>query len=609
MTHFHVSLDGHQAHRVAVRMTFDVAGPGPIEVAMPVWTPGSYLVREYARHVLDLSAADADGHDLGAIKTAKNSWRVDARSAGTVVVDYTLYANELSVRTNHVDSDHAFLAPAGTFLFVRGREDDAAKITVDTPDGWEVFTGLPRDGDGWTASDLDILMDSPLEIGPHRVVSFETRGVPHRLVVAGEPLGVDLEQLGADTALITAEVAAIFDHMPFDDYTFILYLTDGAGGGLEHLNSSVNYTSRWRLTGEKGWHSLLSLFAHEYFHSWNVKRFRPESLGPFDYETENYTTDLWVAEGITSYYDTLVPTRIRFTKGISAYLGEIAKGFRDLDDRPGAARTSLARSSWDTWIKQYRPDENSFNHSVSYYSKGAMVSMMLDLRIRRLTDGERTLAHALRLGWERYTAAGVGYPDGALRTLATETAGADLSDFFDDYVDGTAPLDPHDDLAWVGLQLAITPSKTSRKLAEDADGFKLAPSLGLSTADSNGLCRVSRVVEGKVAFVAGINVDDLILAVDEMRVNASNLSDRLDLALHDGEARVITLTIFRGQSLRTITLTPALEPLQDWKVKPLADTTPAQQAAFQEWTGWDLPGTKPAEDAHSPENGEASAES
>ncbi|MHC4844981.1 MAG: M61 family metallopeptidase, partial [Planctomycetota bacterium] len=391
---------------------------------------------------------------------------------------------------------------------------------------------------------------------------------------------------------IVAEVSSIFGQIPFDDYTFIIPLVDNGGGGLEHKNSSVSMTSRWNLGKKKSYRGFMSLLAHEFFHAWNVKRFRPATLGPFDYDVENYTTDLWVAEGVTSYYDDLSTLRAGFADKVTEYLSDRAGAFKSIAEQPGAKRSSLARASHDAWIKGYRPDENSKNHTVSYYGKGALVGLMLDLRIRRVSDGEHTLADALRLGWERYTAKGVGYPDGALRELCSEVAGTDLADFFDAYVDGTADLDPNPDLAWVGLELAITPAKSDRELAEDDEGFLLEPDLGISTSDSSGLCKITGVLEDGAAFRAGLNVNDLILAVNGMRVKSSTLQDRLDRA----RGEPVEISYFRGQALRSMRVEPDMQRLETWKLEASDEATDRQREAFKAWTNWDYPVAEKAAD-------------
>lgn len=601
MIHYHVRLPERQAHRVHVEMTLPAAGGEPLEIALPVWSPGSYLVREYARHVVELAAHDGAGRSLRAEKLDKNTWRLFPDGAEQVVVAYELYANERSVRTNEVNSDHAFLQPPATFFRHGPLEDRPHRVTVEAPDGWGVFTSLAARDGGWQAADYDELADSPLEIGPHEVVSFSVRDVPHRMVLAGDH-DLDVDQLREDVTRLCEEVATVFDLMPFPDYTFLFLILDEGGGGLEHRNSSVCMTSRWGLARKGRYRRFLSLVAHEYFHAWNVKRFRPEALGPFDYDTENYTTDLWVAEGITSYLDDLMTLRAGFADSVDDYLGARANAWRTEAERFGARRMSLARSSLDAWIKLYRPDENSENTTVSYYSKGALVALQLDLRIRRLTGGERRLHDALRLGWERFTARGVGFPAGEVERLAAEVAGADLSDFFADTVHGTAPLEPNEDLAWVGLELIVEPGSTGqRDLPSDDDGNALEPTLGLTTRSRNGLVTVDRVTEDGPAFRAGLNHDDVLLALNDLKVTPDTLRDRLDRCGGDP----IEVTFWRGQRLRRVTVEPRLEPVLAWSLKPVAEPSPEQARAFEDWTGWPHP--KAPEPAPEPSEEEQAA--
>ncbi len=583
---FDVSLHERQAQRVHIAMTLSDRPGDFVDVSMPVWTPGSYLVREYARHVLDLTATNGRGETLTVEKMTKNTWRVHHGGAATVTIDYTLYCNERSVRTNHVDSSHAFLAPAATFLFLRDHLDAEYRVSVQRPGGWRVFTGMPHDeaNDEFVADHYDTLVDCPLEIGPHEPLTFEHEGVSHHIVMAGA-VTIDEDQLVEDFKAIVAEVSSIFGFLPFDEYWFLNIVVDAGGGGLEHKNSSVNMISRWRLADKKGYRGFLSLIAHEYFHAWNVKRFRPASLGPFDYDRENYTRDLWVAEGITSYVDDRTVVRAGFADDVKGYLSDRAQGFRTLAEQPGARRMSLTRSSHDAWIKHYRPDENQRNSAISYYSKGALVALMLDLRIRRLTMGEKTLHDALRLGWEAYTAKGEGFPDGSMKTFVERTTDMPFDDFFDDYIDGTTPLEPNPDLAWVGLQLTVKPEKTDRPLTKDADGFPLAPTLGVTVEGSNGLARVRSVTEGGAAYFAGINVDDVLLAIRDVRITPSTLQERLDMAGH----QPLELTYYRGESLLTTTIKPQTERLAKWVIASVDEPTEQQLEAFEDWLNWPHP--------------------
>ena len=590
MIRYQLSFPDRQAHRVDVRLEVDTDGAATVDVSMPVWTPGSYLVREFAKNVLDLTAEAPDGGALAVQKVDKNTWRVSTGGAERVAVTYTLHANERSVRTNHVDEGHAFLSPAATFLRVDGREAAPHRIEFELPEGWGAFSGLEERDGGFTARDYDLLVDSPFELGPHEVLEFEHDGVPHYLVLAGEN-DLDREKFVEDVRTIVAEVASVFGTMPFERYTFLLLLVDQGGGGLEHLDSSVCMGSRWGLHDPKRYRGFLSLIAHEYFHAWNVKRFRPVALGPFDYDRENYTPDLWVCEGVTSYYDDLCTLRAGFYDKPAKYLSERADAWRKEAERPGSQRMSLAQSSHDAWIKLYRPDDNSTNSSISYYSKGALVALQLDLRIRRLTGGRSTLATALRIGWEQTAAKGEGFPERGMEAFASEAAGEDLTSWFDGVVRGTDPLAPNDDLRWVGMELKVVPKKNPRDLPQDAQGFPLEPSLGITTRSQDGFVRVDNVLEGGAAWHAGLQHDDLVVAVDDLRVSTSTLGHRLERAA----GGPVELVFLRDQTLHRLTVQPDQRRLEDWKLAPLEEVTDEQAAAYEEWTGFPHP-SRPQED-------------
>lgn len=594
MIEYLVRMPAHAAHRVQVRMTVQrPAGvAGPLALALPVWTPGSYLVREYARHVLDLSAAGPDGAPLPVSKRDKNTWEVDAGAARAVTVDIQFYANERSVRTNHVDADHAFLAPAATFPFVRALDGRPLavehRVRVEAPAGWRTWVELPQRDGAFVAADYDQLVDSPIECGPHRALSFEHAGVPFRVVLAGHG-ALDEARLLDGVRRVVAETTQVFGSLPCRSYLFLFTLVDAGAGGLEHKDSSVCMVSRWAFGKKAEERDFLGLVAHEFFHVWNIKRLRPAALGPFDYDRENYTRDLWVAEGITSYVDDLVLLRAGLYDKPADWLDQRAAAFRAHAELPAARRMSLARASHDAWIKHYRPDENSRNAAVSYYEKGALVALLLDLLLRRLTGGRRALEDVLRLAWERWAARDAGYPEGEIERLASEVAGRDLSAWFDAHVRGTAPLEPGEELAAVGLALRRLPAKTERNLPRDAQGFALEPWTGLVTAADGPLCKVTAVLEGSPAFAAGLNVDDVLLAVAGQRVAQDTLQDRLDRA----GCGPLEVTLWRGQALRTLTLVPEPRRLEDWKLLPVEAPSDAQRAAFKAWTKQELPAPAP----------------
>jgi predicted metalloprotease with PDZ domain len=369
--------------------------PDQAELKMPVWTPGSYLVREYARHVQDFAVKDASGKALGWRKINKNTWQVDSKGVGEVVATYRVYSNELTVRTNELNDEHGFWNNGALLMFPKGQLAVASTVKVNPFGNWKVATGLPKvagQTNAFRAPNFDVLYDSPFEVSNFNEISFDVQGKSHRYILSGDG-NYDLKVLARDTAKIIEEAYKIFGELPYEDYTFIVNLR--GGGGLEHLNSTALQWNRFGFKPAARYRGFLSLVAHEYFHAWNVKRIRPDALGPFDYENENYTKLLWVAEGATSYYESVLLRRAGLESD-SAILNSKANAITDLQNRPGRFETSLEEASMDAWIKYYRQDENSANNQISYYDKGDIVNMMLDLTIRASTNGAKSLDDVMK---------------------------------------------------------------------------------------------------------------------------------------------------------------------------------------------------------------------
>ena len=385
-----------QTHYVDVEATIPTDGRPEVELMMAVWTPGSYMVREFSRNVESVSAATSEGELLRIAKTSKNRWTVETRGLPRVTIRYRVYSREMSVRTNFVDEGFAILNGAPTFLTLVGGERRPHDVRVVLPPQWRAAVSpLPQQGDVYRAPDFDTLVDSPIYAGNAPVYRFEVGGRPHFLVNEGEGTVWDGPRSAADVERIAREQAAFWGVVPYERYVFFNLITE-AGGGLEHRDSTVLMTSRWKSRTREGYRDWLALVSHELFHAWNVKRLRPAELGPFDYEREVYTRNLWFVEGVTSYYDDLLVHRA----GLSSR-DELPEGpeqaDRTLQTTPGRLVQPLEDSSFDAWIKYYRRDENSVNTGISYYTKGSVVALLLDARIRRATGGKRSLDDVLRL--------------------------------------------------------------------------------------------------------------------------------------------------------------------------------------------------------------------
>jgi predicted metalloprotease with PDZ domain len=416
--HYRLAVPDPESHLVSVELVIEDAAPlgERIALEMAAWCPGSYLIRDYARFVRDLEVtgdgpavsgeaapAKSGGGRLAVVQRDKRTFEVAPGGARRLVVSYQVYGHELSVRTNHIDATHALLHGPAVYLFPTGARAWPCRVEVEPPAGrgWQVHTGLRPTGPlAFAADDVDELLDGPIHLGLVEERRRTAAGKPMRLAVWGELAArrYELDQLADDVAAICDVHAARLGGAPYDDYTFVLMLSPAAYGGLEHRSSSINMHTPFCLGSAKSYHELLELLSHEYFHAWNGKRIYPERFARFDYGKEMETRCLWVVEGLTSYYDRLT-ARLADRVPVVGYLSRLAEEYGRLLATPGRRRHSLEESSFNAWQKLYKPDESNLNTTVSYYLKGGLVALALDLDLRRRTGGQRTLDDVLRHMW------------------------------------------------------------------------------------------------------------------------------------------------------------------------------------------------------------------
>ncbi|MCB9671660.1 MAG: M61 family metallopeptidase [Alphaproteobacteria bacterium] len=487
-----LSFDAREQHLVHVRATIPAAGP-ETTLFMPTWTPGSYLVREYARNVERLGASGADGAALPVRKVTKNRWVVE--SSASFTLDYDVYAHELSVRTNWVDDELAVLNGAATFVLPVGYAGPI-EVTLDLPDAWSGAVSPLRGEDVLTAADVDTLIDSPIVVGNPNVEKYTVDGVPHFLVDIPTRPGWDSAKAARGARKVAEALQRFWGDLPYERYVVLNWLTDG-GGGLEHAESTLVMGNPGATSDEEAYARWLALLAHEQFHAWNGKRLRPVGLGPFDYENEVYTRDLWFVEGFTSYYDDLLLVRAGVLDE-RAYLERLGSSLAALASTPGREVQSLSEASHDAWIKHYRPDENTKNTSVSYYAKGALVAWLLDAHIRASTADARSLDDVMRALWKTH---GTPYTSSSLRSGLSEAAGLPLEDLLHRWVDTTEELDLAPALAHFGLEQEV---RTGAPRAW----------LGLEVTDG----KVAMVRRDGPAYAAGVSVGDELVALDGQRI-------------------------------------------------------------------------------------------
>jgi len=575
------------AHLFEVTLEADAPESG-MQFVLPAWIPGSYMVREFARNIVWLKA-EVDGAQVEIEKADKHTWRLGRVSAGAKAVrlHYAVYAWDLSVRCAHLDQNHGFFNGTQVFLRAVGRETLAHRVRIDAPAGvrdWTVATTLPeasgrgaakRRGFGWyVAADYDTLIDHPVEMGRLTWASFDVRGVPHDFAINGRH-DCDLARLTADLEKACEAQCAVFGDAPppFGRYLFMLTVVGDGYGGLEHRDSTALLASRSDLpfVGMKetteAYRGFLGLCSHEYFHAWNVKRIKPAAFAPYDLQQENYTRLLWLFEGFTSYYDDLALVRAGLISR-DEYLGLLAKTMSAVQRGAGRTLQSVADSSFDAWIKYYRQDENAPNAIVSYYAKGSLVALALDLALRGKSGGEKSLDDVMRLLWLRY-GDGSGVPETALPAVIREATGIDLARLLRQATEGCDDLPLGKLLKSAGVTLTW-----------ESDGE--LPSIGAKLASEGESVKLAQVFHGGPVHAAGLSAGDLLIALDGLRVKAGGLDARL-ARLSAGAT--VSVHAFRRDELFETRV--QLAPAAPVKAKLVEDKRAAKPAAAlrERWIG------------------------
>jgi predicted metalloprotease with PDZ domain len=566
-----VSMLRPTSHLLDVAIDVSGLAGASFELVMPAWTPGSYKIRDYAKNIQEFSA----GRHAWT-RVDKNRWRVLTGGADRARVTYRVYAFELSARGAHLDADHGYFNGAAVFMYVDGAKERPVSVDLRLPASWKIATGLTPTGPrSFSAADYDELVDCPVEAGRFELRTWRTRGVEHRLAVHGR-VNRPLDRVTRDLAKIVETESRLFGGLPYRDFTFILHTAPGLYGGLEHRNStSLEFSSSGFRTRES-YENFLELAAHEYFHLWNVKRIRPSSLGPFDYEREVTTTLLWAMEGITSYYDGLFLVRAGLVSP-ARYFAKTSKRWAAYLEKPGRRFHSLSESSFEAWIKYYQPNEHAPNATISYYEKGEFAGMALDLEIRRRTRNRRSLDDVLRRLLKRVTAERAGFPEAEYRRTCEDVAGGSLAAFWRDIIDGTAELDLGRYLAAAGLGLRREPKKE-----EGEKPLTRRPLIGAVVSGSGDHLTVSTVRSDSPAERAGLCARDEIIALDGTRIEADSWEKRVE-ALAPG--RKIALTVLRAGMLRELAIVPGMRDATVPKIVPLPKATPLQKATYRAWLG------------------------
>ena len=530
-----------QNHYFQVEMQVEQVKQKTATVKLPVWAPGSYLVREFSRHLNQVKAYSLQGAALPLIKKTKNTWEIDLKGQTSFVLKYEVYAFELSVRTSFLDETHGFVSGPSMFMYLDGHKETGGELLVQPHASFKrISTGLTQksevkqgDNQTFTFENYDQLVDCPIEIGNQFEFDFEAAGVKHTVAMYGEG-NFDPERLKEDMAKIVEEETKVVGVNPNTRYVFIVHNVVGGDGGLEHCNSTVLSVDRWTYDGGN-YINFLNLVAHEYFHLWNVKRIRPIELGPFNYDQEVYTNYLWVMEGFTSYYDELILRRCGFYSQ-EEMLKKIQIAVNYVESSVGARVQPVAHASFDAWIKAYRPNENSSNTTMTYYSRGMIIASVLDAMIIKQSNGKECLDHLMKDLYETYyVGKNRGFTDAEFKACLSKHTGQDMTAFFQKYIDGTEVI-PY---SMYFLPLGVEVS--------DVGGVK--PVFGANVTEEGGKVIIKSIRANSSAEDAGLSVNDEVIACMNYRVDKPMLDALMNGAAVGDE---FELTISRDQLMRKV---------------------------------------------------------
>jgi predicted metalloprotease with PDZ domain len=567
-----VTIPKPHTHVFSVEMRIDGATADTLDVSMPVWTPGSYLVREYERHVVSFAARDAAGKPLAWRKLDKNTWRVATGRMPGIAIEYDVYAREPGIRWSFVSDLGGHVLGPNLFMYVVGATDQPTSAKLDLPAGWRLAGGIAPDGGNpyeISARSYHELIDTPMLIGDFASTTFEVDGTPHVIAILG-PNNADLDRLREEFARIVGVCAEMFGGLPYDRYAFVFTTLTG-GGGIEHANGTTIGLGQLDFSDPGAHRAVLGVTAHEFFHAWNVKRIRPPAFKPYDYEMENYTDALWFYEGFTSYYG----DRILYRAGLIDSLSDPTDMVVRYRSTPGNYNQSAAAASFNAWIHLYRSDESTDNYRTDYYFKGSVIANLLDLEIANRTGGASGIDDVMRLMWQRTRDQGAAFDSEAIRRVCEEVAGGSFVDFFARYIYGTEKIPFEDFFALAGYRLVVDEEATRER---DRNGF-----LGVGTQLVDDHLRVTEIVRGSPAWEYGLNYGDEILAIDgNPIVSYQSFLDALH-RLGPGETAQIQVSRYGQELTLSVTLGVRAWPL--YRLDEADTPSETQLAVRRRWRG------------------------
>lgn len=568
-----VKLSNPHAHIFKVTLKIESPNKDGQTLSLPAWIPGSYMIRDFAKNILNVKAFSKN-KVLNVEKSDKSTWQIEATNS-SIEIEYEVYAWDLSVRSAHFDMTHAFFNGTSLFLMPHGFEKDACNVTIIKPAdskyaNWKVATSLQKkdtDASGYgsyKSTDYDDLIDHPVEIGTHSEFDFSVENTIHKMAFTGIHRA-DSQRLIQDLTKICQTHCTMFGELPdLNEYLFMTMVTGDGYGGLEHRSSTSLMCSRDDLPlstepvepNEK-YRNFLGLCSHEYFHTWNIKRIKPDVFMPYNLTTESYTRQLWAFEGITSYYDELALVRCGVIS-LDSYLELLGQTVTRVLRGKGRFNQSVAESSFEAWTKFYKQDESAPNTIVSYYAKGALLALCLDLTIRTNSNHEKSLDDVMRYLWINYGKKSIGLPEGKIESIVSEVTEINLSGFFEKYLYGTEDLPLKELLSDVGITFNLRPTTSVDDKGGKAVSSKInSPvSLGARLAENPSGAKITQVFSNESAEIAGLSAGDIIIAINNIKVSKSNINKMVESYSIDDE---LLIHAFRRDELKefTLKLTPA----------------------------------------------------
>jgi len=546
-----------------------------LELLLPVWRPGRYFIFDFASGVQEFSASDKKGKALNWFKKDKSTWRVETSPSRSVVIKYRVFANEFEARTRGLDQSHAFVNPTAVFMYCQKYRGNPLTLKVKPFGDWHVTTGLDndkksKDPNRFTAPDYDYFTDCPLEIGNQKDFSFDVEGREHVFSFYGEA-NYDKKKIAEDFTKIIKKNYELWGSVPYKKYIFIVHCTPVSGGGTEHINSTVVGVKPAAFDSEKGYTSFLRLISHEFFHTWNVKQLKPKGITPYDFQKENYLSELWIAEGGTSYYDGLMLVRTG-QMNLDEFLKEITGGINDERSRPGNRIQSVAESSFDAWVKFWRRTPNSYESESDYYRKGSYVCLVLDLAIRNASKNKYSLDDVFRKMFEKFPLDVKGYTNEDFQKMCEKFAGKKLDKFFNKYVSGTEPIDWDKFLGYAGLKLS-------------SDENTVIAVVGIKTSKKVDKIIIDEVLPGSSGQRAGLLAGDEIIAYDNQKLDYEDMENRIK-ELRSGDR--VTFNILRSNILKDYTLIMEDRKVTEYHLEKIATPTNLQRSIYEDWleTKW-----------------------